>query len=242
MKSALPRTRWLVFLLLALAPVLACAQEVLRRHSGATDPVSEGFKPSLSGGSTVGPLTNDLGVASWEVSSAGYPAGYSLSLTSEERAKVAGQDLALSATLRIVQGHNMFIILYAGPRRFLLGFDQQSDGDPVVSAESGPPFSLDPVFVFEGGGPGYHSYEVAYSAATASAALWVDGLERVGLLPSYSGDWAWGGYWGAAQGGRAQANWSSVTFAIVPEPSLLALLGWGASLFCPRLWCRRGVA
>jgi hypothetical protein len=204
--------------------------------------VSEGFKASLDGGSTVKPLANDLGVASWAVSSAGYPAGYSLSLTPDEKAKVTGQDVLFAATLRIVQGHNMFMVLQTGPKRFVLGFDQQPDGDPVVSAESGPPFSLDPVFVLEGGGPGYHSYEVAYSAATASAALWVDGVERVGLIPVGSGSWPLGAYWGAFQGGSAQANWSSVTFAIVPEPSLLALLGWGASLFCPRLWCRRGVA
>ena len=221
---------------------VAVAQEVVRQHTGATDPLSEGFRLGLGGGSSVGPLANDLGRASWSLKSEGYPVNYSLALSSQEQAAVAGQELAYAGTLRIVKGRNIYMVLYAGTTRFVLGFDQQSDGDPVVSAESGPPFSLDPVFVFEGAGPGYHTYELAYCAASASAALWVDGIERVNSLPSVSGAWGWGGSWGAVQGASSDANWSSVTFAIVPEPSLLALLGWGAVFLCPRLWCRRGVA
>jgi hypothetical protein len=216
------------------------AQEVIRQHTGATDPVTEGFRLALGGGSTVGPVTNDLGFASWKVESAGDPADYLLSLTTQEQALVAGQDVAFSATLRIIKGRNMYMVLWAGSQKFLLGFDQQPDGDPIVRAQSGPPYSLSPVFVFESGGPGYHSYELAYSGASSGAALWVDGVERVSGIPSVSGDWGWGGYWGAVQGASSEANWSSVTFAIVPEPSCLALFGCGGLLLCAR--CLRAIA
>jgi hypothetical protein len=134
----------------------------------------------------------------------------------------------------------MLMVLYAGSEKFVLGFDRQSNGDPVVNAESAPSYSLDPVFVFEGGGGGYHTYEIAYSAETRQAVLSVDGVKRVNELPSISGIWGWGGYWGAVQGSISQANWSSVTFAIVPEPSCLALFGCGGLLLCAR--CLRAIA
>jgi hypothetical protein len=217
--------------------MLGAEQAIVRQHSGATDPLSEAFILSLDRYSTVGPVSNDLGVASWKVKSAGYPADYSLSLTAQEQALVAGQDLAFSATLRVIKGGNMYLVLRAESRYFLLGFDQQPDGDPIVSAESGPPYSLSPVFVLEGGGAGYHSYALAYSGATGQAGLWVDGVQRLTALPSVSGVYGWGGYWGAVQGGSSEANWSSVTFAIVPEPSCLALFGCGGLVVWAR-WLR----
>jgi hypothetical protein len=134
----------------------------------------------------------------------------------------------------------MFMVLYVGSTRFVIEFDQQPDGDPIVSAESALPYSMDPVFVFEGGGPGYHRYELAYSGASGRASLWVDGVERVRNLPSEVWDWKWGGNWGATQGAPSEANWSSVTFAIVPEPSCLALFGCGGLLLCAR--CLRAIA
>jgi hypothetical protein len=227
----------LIALVLAPPNMLGAEQAIVRQHSGATDPLSEAFILSLDRYSTVGPVSNDLGVASWKVKSAGYPADYSLSLTAQEQALVAGQDLAFSATLRVIKGGNMYLVLRAESRYFLLGFDQQPDGDPIVSAESGPPYSLSPVFVLEGGGAGYHSYALAYSGATGQAGLWVDGVQRLTALPSVSGVYGWGGYWGAVQGGSSEANWSSVTFAIVPEPSCLALFGCGGLVVWAR-WLR----
>ena len=240
MRTPLHVRRLLIAVVLGLSSSRTAAQEVVRQHLGANDPVSEGFRLYLGGGSTVGPVTNDLGRASWSLSSGGDPVNYFLALSPQEQASVAGQGLVYAATLRLVRGPNMLMVLYAGSEKFVLGFDRQSNGDPVVNAESAPSYSLDPVFVFEGGGGGYHTYEIAYSAETRQAVLSVDGVKRVNELPSISGIWGWGGYWGAVQGSISQANWSSVTFAIVPEPSCLALFGCCGLLLCAR--CLRAIA
>ncbi|MCL4785690.1 MAG: hypothetical protein KJ070_02690 [Verrucomicrobia bacterium] len=173
---------------------------VIRQHFGATDPTSEGFTLSLSSGSAVGPVTNDYGRDSWKVISLGTPAGYLLSLSASEQASIGAQDVVLSATMRIVQSLNIWLGLYTASQGFEFSFASQADGDPIVRT------GLDPIVTLEGGGPGYHDYQIVYRAATARVDLWVDGVERVSNLAATGGSSGWGGFWGAAQGPDSQAN------------------------------------
>ncbi len=227
-------TQAFLFELLLLTSVgqFCHGQEILRLHMGATDPISEGFALSLSSGGTVGPVTNDYGRDSWKVISLGTPAGYLLSLSASEQASIGAQDVVLSATMRIVQSPNIWLGLYTASQGFEFSFASQADGDPIVS------MGLDPIVTLEGGGPGYHDYQIVYRAATARVDLWVDGVERVSNLAATGGSSGWGGFWGAAQGPVSQANWNRVSFEIIPEPSSLALLGCGAVLLAGH-WLRR---
>lgn len=230
------KARILLFtiLFLSLGLVLYGQGTIIRQHLGATDPVSEGFSLSLASGSAVGPVVGDLGRDSWSVISGGGPAGYFLSLTAGEQAAAAGQDLALFATLRIVRSPNVELVLYTLPQQYAVQLDSQPDGDPIVYGQS----SLNPLFVFEGGGPGYHEYGLFYRAATGQVALWLDGVERVSSIPGISVSTGWGGFWGAFQGSASEANWNRVTFEIIPEPSALVLLGCGGVLLAGH-WLRR---
>lgn len=207
---------------------------VIRQHFGAADPLSEGFTLSMAPGGTVGPVIGDQGRDSWSIISAGAPAGYFLSLTPEEQATVAGRDLTLSATLRIVQSPNIHLVLYTLSQQFWLEFGSQPDGDPVVYSRS----SLNPAFVLEGGGSGYHDYQIVYRAISQQVALLVDGVERVTDIAAIPGSSGWGGFWGTTQGSPSHANWNRVTLEIIPEPSSLALLGCGAVLLAGH-WLRR---
>jgi len=167
------------------------------------------------------------------VVSQGTPVGYVLSLTAAEQASIGANDIVFSAAFRIVQSPNVWLGLYTPSQRFEFSFDSQLDGDPVVST------GFNPVFALEGGGPGYHDYQLFYHATTEQVALWVDGVERVSDITGTAGSSGWGGLWGAAQGTDSQANWNRVSFEIIPEPSSLALLGCGGVLLCACL-LRRG--
>jgi hypothetical protein len=113
----------------------------------------------------------------------------------------------------------------------------QRNGDPNVYTGS----SLSPVLVLNGAGAGYHEYELYYHAATGLADLWVDGSMRLNEIRGASGGWAGPGVsWGGGlEGMGSQANWSSISLAIIPEPSSVGLFCCAGLLFAIRLWRKR---
>jgi len=233
------RVMWVIFPL--SFSVSSLAQETpIFQHLGATDPQNEGFTLTLAAGGAVGPVIGDLGRESWSVVSSGAPASYSHSFTSHQQTTIAGSDWALSATFRIVQSPNIWMAFYTDSQQFALSFEMQPDGDPVVNSHS----IQAPAFVLNGGGPGYHDYQLAYHAATGQASLWVDGSERVSDITGVPGFSGWTVFWGAAQGTASQANWNRVSFEVVPEPSPGIIMFTGGllvvlrSLLAPRRWFR----
>ena len=122
--------------------------------------------------------------------------------------------------------------LYAAFHKYSAEFDVEADGDPIVRTSS----SLQPVWVYQGGGPGYHDYALVYHRATGLASLVVDGVERVNDI---SGDYGWGPWgvvWGSPQQGPyySIAHWSALTVAVVPEPGVRAVLALGLGLLAAR--------
>jgi len=211
-------------------------QGILSQHLGATDPVNEGFTLDIGPGGTVGPVIGDQGRDSWSVVSGGTPTEYFQFLTPQQQTNVAGADWLLSATLRLIETPNVKVSFYTDSQEFSLAFDLQPNGDPIVTTHS----SLNPVFVLNGGGFGYHDYSLAYHASTGQASLFVDGLERVSDITGTPHFRSWYVFWGAlAQGADSQANWNHVSLEVVPEPSSLALVGLGVSFLTAHLLHRR---
>jgi len=212
-----------VFLVL---PCLALrADTVLASHQGANDPLQEGFSLFMQRG-IVGPLTNDFGRDAWTVFSSGAPVSYSRSLTAGDQNLLAGADWSFSATLRLLRTPNVSMYFFSGTERFFVEFDQESDGDPITHTRS----STRPVWVYSGGGSGYHDYQLQYHASSGVASLLVDGVERVSDITGEPG-WAW---WGVIWGAYSQAShgsysyWNTVTLTVVPEPASGTLLALGA--------------
>lgn len=224
MKQALPACLWPAFLLGLVEPA-AWANDVFH-HIGATDPLLEGFRARLPPGSAVGPVTNDFGKDAWFISGAYTPTGYSYDLDVPTQQALVQRDWALSATLRLLQSKGEELALYVPTGRFLLGFGMQADGDPIVQSHS----TSQPVWVYEGGGTGYHEYELQYDAASLAASLVVDGIMRLDDITVQTG-WSTGfATWGrnSQASSRDLVYWHEVKLEFIPEPASGALFTLGA--------------
>jgi len=194
-------------------------------HQGNADPTTENFGlwPD-NGGIATAPLTNDLGVAAWQITNTGssneqafynqlggtgpYDPGGS-GLTQSEINAINAQGFVMSLMARVVKGPT-----YGGTGFFsvditVAGFNGDrydiqlgSDGHgntlvilPSATSFNGVNFSSTPF-----GSPsllagnGYHLYQLSYDPTTAQAALFVDGVEELT------------GYTGTAVSGGATAN------------------------------------
>jgi hypothetical protein len=184
---------------------------------------------------------NDLGYNAWSITNHGMDiAEYYQTMTPQQAAGLAA-DWTLSLNLRvggIVDPGKSGILadLFTGTDNFLLYFGSSSNGDPAVELGNAE-------YVLNGGGSGYHNYELTYNTATDLATLWADGAPwATGIQGDASINTA-SFYWGIGQHNSASsyyANWSEVSLWAVPEPSTccLLLIGSGA-LFCLRRKCRR---
>jgi hypothetical protein len=222
---------------LVAIPTSIFAQGVLYQHLGANDPLTEGFALDTSGtGGTTAPVPNDGGVAAWATQvSAGGTLWFAGQLDS---ATVVPSDWVLSVNMRVLQSGPVFENSFVGVRTtsyiYNLWFATQPDGDPVVRAGA---FATGPVFVLNGAGPGYHEYQLRYSHAAGSAELWVDGVMRISGIASSGLSGISELEWGEGQAGPSHANWNTVSFQVVPEPSSFGLLLLGFPLLAAR--CRR---
>jgi hypothetical protein len=205
---------------------------VVAQHSGSTDPTTEGFSLVASGQhARVGPVLGDMGMNAWAttVSNVNNNIGYQYFLTPDQQAQLAGADWTLSSRLRVVASSGVLGNNYAsfsmGTNRFNMFIGSEPNGDPFVLVGDS---SLSPTYILQGGGQGYHDYQLRYSAAAGAADLWIDGVPRLtGLLGSGAGFPAL--RWGESQAGPSQANWNFVSLQIVPEPAPLALFVIGLS-------------
>jgi len=205
-------------------------------HFGSANPTNEGFSLFTYGASSLTPVMNDYGYNAWSigVSSPNAVAEYYQSLTSEQ-SDALSDGWVLSLTLRVVQPCNP---VYSGIEAGFggagvgLDFGALSDGDPAVWLEN----TLTE-YDFNGGGSGYHNYQLRYDAPTGLVSLWVDGTEWLNDIPINSNDVGpdLEVVWGENQSASIYANWSEVSLWATPEPSgiSLFLLGGGV-LICVR--------
>jgi hypothetical protein len=213
-------------LLLSTVEVSTFGQgSIIIQHSGSANPTAEGFSFASDGTASVGAS----GTNAWNTTiGSAHTLDYSYSLTPQQQNETFGTDWILSFTLQSLESGgapNAFVGLNSSP---VIYIGSEANGDPFVD---GTPSN--PVFVLNGGGDGYHNYQLIYTTTTGDVALWIDGTEQISDLFSGPATGISEVEFGESQGGPASDNWSLVSFGVVPEPSSLALifLGSGVSIY-----------
>jgi hypothetical protein len=248
------------FAVCVLAWFSAAQASTLYVHDGATDPLSEGWSGSIGtgGGTSATAVYNDAGSGfdAWAVDDNSTASDtlryYYEDLTAAQTEEGASAGWSLSLRLRIVNipdgfttvgGFGVASTIAAtyrdGVRDWYLGFGAQADGDPVIRL----PNNNTGTWAFEGGGSGYHLYELRYDPLAGSADFFIDGIERISNIVAntsvYSGRRV---LWGATTSPDAgEGRFSSVRFemapaAAVPIPAAAWLLG---SALGGLAWLRR---
>jgi hypothetical protein len=204
--------------------------QIVLTHSGLTDPRTEGwtrFPTSPSGGVSEGPI-ND-GEDAWQISDQSnvgtlfykYNGPVNTPWSLDVRVKTAANDTQNAGSPGAAVGS------------FYMFFGALADGTPTVTLPSGGnglPGDVFPggtTFTLTGAGSGYHEYLLSSNPGGQSASLYVDGQL---MTSSYAGATlsppaaVW---WGAAMASDiGAANFASVTFTTVPEPTpIYAALG-----------------
>ena len=221
----------------ATAVVPALGQSTLIfQHSGATDPLTEGFDKALAPGNGY-PVINDMGANAWVTPGiSNLNVFYSYVLTPQQQAESAGAGWTLSADLRITttNSYPVFSLLLDGyGAGYGLDFGSDPNGEQFVdylggSAALGGRVTL--------AGSNYNNYQIRYDPSADTLSLWINGEEYASNFSTnraaYLVEVGWGsGYYGAQ---NAQANWNLVSLEITPEPSAMALFGLGALIVAAR--------
>ncbi|WP_367873320.1 PEP-CTERM sorting domain-containing protein [Luteolibacter sp. Populi] len=233
MKSLSPLSV-LVFLLSSGA---ASQAALIATHTGSNDPTTEGWLLSDST-AIAGPITGDFGQSAWSVDSSGGNYNHRFSLDPAAEADANTNGWLLNLNLRLVDipdamDFGVYADYATNSGIFQIGFGTQADGDPIIGLNTDSGFIT---YAFEGGGAGYHNYQIAFNPAISAATLSIDGTlrlsgwtGRVGPAPTILN-------FGSFAAGHA--NWNEFTFSSVPEPSVGILAGIACGLGLSRR--RRG--
>src|SRR3954464_9636193 len=166
------------------------------KHFGTADPLTEGYSVLTDLGATGSPHANDngSGVDSWGVAKTNpfQQLGYQYELTPADMAAINTQGWLVRTKLRVAgmaddPDYAISVLFSAGNRRFDMALGSEADGDPMVTlVDSFVGDGLAPTgttFTLQGGGSGYHTFELCSINGTV-ADLYVDGLLR---LSGYQG-------------------------------------------------------
>jgi len=251
--------RWLVSIAAALGLGVPAGAVTLYEHTGANDPLTEGWLEAIVFVQTsVGPVLDDQGSGfdAWFVDDNGTAGGdagfYEGPLTAGEVASGESGGWTLSARLRSVDvpdpapgapavGEDAapFVSYRDGVTTWQLHFQTEDTGDLTIylGTDFIVPAGLTHTIV--GGAPDYHLYELVFDPGTGLATLSVDGAEVIADFPGApfaqpTPRIAWGS---GTSGSTGQGNFNLVRFELaVPEPSgPLLLLAGGAVLLATRL-------
>ena len=218
------------FLVTGAVPALGQGTLIVQ-HSGATDPVTEGFQ-NLGPGSGY-PVINDMGVNAWVTPGAtNQHVGFLYFLTPQQEAASAGASWILSADLKIATTNSPADFLLYMDGSIGLNFGSDSNGDQYVIYGPG---SAGRVTL---PGSNYNDYQLRYDASAEAMSLWINGAEYANNIytnehDAYLYEVGWGG--GVDGGLNPLANWNLVSLTI-PEPSsaALVLLGGGTLFYLRR--------
>ncbi|MEI9962519.1 MAG: PEP-CTERM sorting domain-containing protein [Limisphaerales bacterium] len=223
------KTKISILVSFCLVASVVCGQGIIIEHSGASNPVSEGFGVSGFGTSETEGVT-DLGINAWSTTINASGVEYTGSFSS-----LAAVDWTLSATLRIVTTNinpssgTFYVSIVTGSTYFRMLFGSDSNGDAMIIVNSYT--NASPVIVLDGAGSTYNTFQLVYDASANAAALWINGTEQFsdisGYLLASSPNLQWGSeYQGPA---NRQANWSEISLS-VPEPSAFSLIFLGSGI------------
>ena len=236
MKTPFKATCLGCYLILGLA---SCnyGQAYFLDHSGANDPVLEGFNSFSNPSWQTVSVTNDLGYNAWATtvnrSSGTYFAIVAPSLVANNWTLAVNMRVATPGIIN--QSASFDAVVNQGLAAFYLYFRAAPSGNQLVTINNYPAITLP-------GGLTYHEYRLEYDSPTGLASLWVDGIMRIGDISADQyypppqnpqGGWSWGG---ATQFPTThQANWNLVSLEVIPEPNSLSLLFLGSGVL---FWLR----
>jgi hypothetical protein len=234
MKTLLPV---LLISVMSIAARSNLSAQVITKHSGATNPTSEGFSLSTYGNPLLGPVVNDQSINAWSTRMLSTDAAqYGHQLTPGEKALIAGADWTLTCTLKILQApttpsYDLSTAFYSGTEMFSLYFGLAANGNPIVQVRENS-LLLSPVLEVAGGANAYNTFSLNYHAATDSADLWVNGMNlQSGMVAApfitSQSSLLWNGYQHA---NTVEARWNLVAVT-VPEPSAFCMVLLGGCMF-----------
>ena len=219
---------------------------VIFSHTGSTDPTNEGWvvEPSFapSGRPSSGGISNDAGSGfnAWfindDLSTLGSTWFYTKTPTPEENNQANTFGWTLRARLRIVDTPDLvsnagaIIFEYAdGVTSYRMALGAEADGDPIVlltdgGSTNGSTEATGASFTLDGGGNGYHLYEMVFDPVIGSVDLFIDGIERLsdytGIASTLFNRVAWGA---GSSFDTGQSNWNLVEWNVMPTQSMTSL-------------------
>ena len=236
-----------------LTTSLSASLVTIFEHNGNTDPTAEGWTqdgPNAAGVSAGG-VTNDGGFDSWFVDDNSSIGGAFLNYRANPTDElILAGDLngwVLRARVRAVDlpdapgTGSVFMGYESGTRRYSIMIGAEEDGDPIAQLWDGtgdiPNNVLNgQTFTLQGGGDGYHLYELVYDPILDSADLFINGVERIS---DYAGHTFQAGtkrvVWGSGSSidtGEGRYNLVQWQVNVVPEPTSTALMATAAVLCC----------
>jgi hypothetical protein len=218
------------------ATVAALGQGTLViQHSGATDPITEGWN-GLGGY----PITNDLGVNAWSMPEPNNLADlYQYAPTSQEQAELSSAGWTYSINARIATSNAPLgqlgyfdAVLWGSPAAIaVLFFGSTTNGDPVVRLKCG---SISDTITLTGAGSTYNLYQLQYDVSVDTASLWINGVDYLSNIPLTNQNIVTVAWEGGGSPAYERVNWNLVSLEITPEPSTVALFGLGAFIVAAR--------
>jgi hypothetical protein len=230
----------LVILTVAISFIATTCHAAISLHTGLADPVTEGwtkFRPFSSVDTF--PVANDLGLGidSWSIDdNAGFgPPGhdgvYGQLLTPAQILSVESLGWRYSVRMRIVDSElglthdSIMASVIDSTHTYTMQFGRTAAGNPLVMVTTGE--DIGPTFEVSDPNNGYHLYELLFSAQSNSASLLVDGiLQTTGYTGRLGADLGTGlgatgniNFGSTSNNFTGQANYASVAFDAVPEPS-----------------------
>ncbi|MEZ5065948.1 MAG: hypothetical protein R3B81_14540 [bacterium] len=168
------------FLALVLAAG-ASADTLVGVHSGAADPVTEGWVQDLAGPGTSSGPADDGGTAAWVITDGSQAGGsanwYRWTPDPAHLAAALSSGWRVRAVLRVTNangaGETQFFGFLTGSVAFQVHLKAEAGGDVTARLLEGyPPFS-GPTFTAVGGG--YHTFELVSDGASGTASFLIDG-------------------------------------------------------------------
>lgn len=226
-------------------------------HSGAADPITEGFGVyNIIGSATVGPVHNDFGYEAWSINGTSQGQQYiytSGPVSVAQQTEFANQGFTLTVVERVLQNQAPVytsvnpvaigaVSVSTGAKRFDIALGLDSNGDTVVVLPNdvypsrGSVLSPGTSFTLPNSGSSYHTYQLVYNPVTSLSDLSVDGIVRLQNYAgyAYSLNGTYNLIWAGINGGQANFNSIQLTSSPVPIPGTVWLgfsgMAWLAGL------------
>jgi hypothetical protein len=230
-RRSTPWVTLLVFLTMA-APAYAQPFVMHFEHVGTNDPKgAEGWTALGEVGSEFGAISDIGGVPAWfaDDNSASGPSGafYTHTPSPEQITQAASFGWKLSAWVRVVDvpdatGPNLASVIpflfRDGSVSWQLHLGTEADGDPIIELFTGESFTL------QGGGSGYHFYELVFDPLSGTADVFLNGIEVLSDLSPFAFASAPMVGWGnGSTMDTGQGNFNLVRFEVGTAPGVPAM-------------------